>query len=122
MKPGDGALSPSSAHAGIFDYAHLRVPLPKDLTDTGIFSRQRNGQYPESYFLMRRSSDGYISATGMFKAAFPWASLKEEQNERTHHKKLEAENEEEVAGNVWITAEVGMQLMCTLRWIEWITD
>lgn len=38
----------------MFDYAHLRVPLPKDLEGSGIFSRQRNGAFPEAYFLMVR--------------------------------------------------------------------
>jgi hypothetical protein len=39
---------------GVFDYAHLRVPLPKDLSGSGIFTLGRNTAYPESYFLMVR--------------------------------------------------------------------
>lgn len=38
----------------MFDYAHLRVPLPKDLKGSGIFGLQKNQTYPESYFLMVR--------------------------------------------------------------------
>lgn len=44
----------------------------------------------------------------MFKAAFPWASLAEEETERTHHKSLPTAGDEEVAGNVWISPEDGM--------------
>ncbi len=47
------ATSPSNL--GNFDYAHLRVPLPKDLEGSGIFFAQNNSMYPESYFLMVRS-------------------------------------------------------------------
>ena len=58
--------------------------------------------------VQRRSSDGYISATGMFKAAYPWASIEEEQTEREHHKKVPTGDTNEVAGNVWISPEDGM--------------
>lgn len=47
---------------GTFDYAHLRVPLPKDLTGSGIFSRNRMSAFPESYFLMVRHAKQSASA------------------------------------------------------------
>ena len=37
---------------GVLDYAHLRVPLPKDLSDSGIFHKGPNRKFPEAYFLM----------------------------------------------------------------------
>jgi hypothetical protein len=47
------ATKPSNL--GMFDYAHLRVPLPKDLQGSGIFApSRRNQSYPEAYFLMVR--------------------------------------------------------------------
>jgi hypothetical protein len=57
--------------------------------------------------MQRRSSDGFISATGMYKAAFPWSNQEEEHLERRHHKSLPSGKGEEVAGNVWIAPEDG---------------
>jgi len=43
----------------------------------------------------------------MFKAAFPWASLVEEEAERRHQKTLTTAGPEEVAGSVWVAPEEG---------------
>lgn len=55
----------------------------------------------------RRSTDGFISATGMFKAAFPWAQQEEEAAEKDYIKNLEGTSSEEIAGNVWLHPEQG---------------
>jgi len=47
---------------GIFDYAHLRVPLPRELSKSGIFTPLKNGAYPESYFLMVRHFPKWFEA------------------------------------------------------------
>jgi hypothetical protein len=114
---------------GPFDYAHLRAPLPEKLKGTEIFAPHANQPTPEVYFLMvclaelsnalayrrltdpspiqRRSSDGFVSATGMFKAAFPWAKHAEENAERDYIKTLPSTAHDEVAGNVWINEHYG---------------
>ncbi|KAF3039560.1 hypothetical protein E8E12_007853 [Didymella heteroderae] len=118
-----GATGLSSAtkpqHSGLFDYAHLRVPLPKDLSGSEIFMPGTNG-YPVSYFLMRRSSDGYISATGMFKAAFPWATLAEEEAERKYQKTFPSAGPDEVAGSVWIAPEEALSLADEYSMRHWV--
>jgi hypothetical protein len=43
----------------------------------------------------------------MFKAAFPWASLVEEELERKYQKTFPSAGPKEVAGSVWIAPEEG---------------
>jgi hypothetical protein len=39
---------------GLFEYAHLRAPLPKDLKGSEIFTANSEHKTPRSYFLMVR--------------------------------------------------------------------
>ncbi|KAJ5479263.1 hypothetical protein N7530_004772 [Penicillium desertorum] len=105
---------------GVFEYAHLRAPLPKDLEGSEIFPSHSPQQQPESYFLMRRSKDGFVSATGMFKIAFPWAKAEEERTEREYLKAREFTSEEEVAGNVWISPAFALELSKEYQMYDWV--
>ena len=57
--------------------------------------------------MQRRSSDGAVSASGMFKAAFPWATHVEEKAEKDYIKTLETTLRDEVAGNIWVPESFG---------------
>lgn len=105
---------------GLIDYAHIRIPLPRDLKGSGIFHASRGHSTPGAYFLMRRSSDGYVSASGMFKVAFPWASESEEAAEKAHLKKLAATSKEEVAGNIWVPPQQALDLADEYSIRDWI--
>ncbi|KAJ5901005.1 uncharacterized protein N7473_005075 [Penicillium subrubescens] len=105
---------------GVFEYAHLRAPLPRDLQGSEIFPSHTPAQHPETYFLMRRSKDGFVSATGMFKIAFPWAKTEEEKNEREYLKSREHTSQEEVAGNVWISPEFALELSREYKMYDWV--
>lgn len=47
----------------------------------------------------------------MFKIAFPWAKHTEEKAEREYLKSRQDTSEDEVAGNVWISPELGKNMV-----------
>ncbi|KAL4951116.1 transcription regulator HTH, apses-type DNA-binding domain-containing protein [Aspergillus filifer] len=122
VKPGQIGTSNATKpeNLGPFEYAHLRAPLPKDLKGSEIFPSHSPQQHPETYFLMRRSKDGYVSATGMFKIAFPWAKLDEERSEREYLKTRKETSEDEIAGNVWISPLLALELAAEYKMYDWV--
>lgn len=76
VKPGQIGTSNATKpdNLGVLDYAHLRVPLPKDLDGSGIFAKGSNRKYPESYFLMVRACDS-LAQNGRITNVYSAASL-----------------------------------------------
>ncbi|KAI1982488.1 hypothetical protein LOZ53_002881 [Ophidiomyces ophidiicola] len=103
---------------GVFEYAHLRAPLPKNLKGSEIFSQSTPN--PDTYFLMRRSKDGYVSATGMFKIAFPWAKHAEEKSEREYLRTRSETSSDEIAGNLWISPSLALELAEEYKMYNWV--
>ncbi|RAO69810.1 uncharacterized protein BHQ10_005822 [Talaromyces amestolkiae] len=120
VKPGQIGTSNATKpeNLGPFEYAHLRAPLPKDLSGSEIFPSQTTKQ--DTYFLMRRSKDGYISATGMFKIAFPWAKAEEEKAEREYVKSKTETSIDETAGNLWISPLLALELAKEYQMLDWV--
>lgn len=56
VKPGQVGINNATKpeNLGLFDYAHLRAPLPKDLKGSEIFAPHAHQPSPEAYFLMVR--------------------------------------------------------------------
>ncbi|KAI4254571.1 MAG: hypothetical protein LQ352_003010 [Teloschistes flavicans] len=105
---------------GLFDYAHLKIPFPPDFEGSEIHPHHARHGPPRSYFLMRRSSDGFVSASGMFRAAFPWARAAEEKAEKEFIKSLEAASREEVAGNIWVSEPTALDLAKDYNMAPWV--
>lgn len=122
VKPGQVGTSNATKpeNLGVFDYAHLRAPLPDNLRSSEIFAPQPKVPHPGAYFLMRRSSDGFVSATGMFKASFPWAKHGEEQAEREYLKTLSTTSHDEIAGNIWIPEVFALTLADEYGILPWV--
>ncbi|KAL6249379.1 hypothetical protein RBB50_003232 [Rhinocladiella similis] len=122
VKPGQVGTSNATKaeNLGPFEYAHLRAPLPDDLSGSEIFASQTHQPAPETYFLMRRSKDGFVSATGMFKIAFPWATHAEEKAERDYLKELDSTSQDEIAGNVWVAPKFALGLASEYGLTDWI--
>ncbi|KAL8712953.1 MAG: hypothetical protein Q9220_002811 [cf. Caloplaca sp. 1 TL-2023] len=112
VKPGQVGTSNATKkeNLGLFDYAHLKVPFPTDFKGSEIHPHHAKHGPPSSYFLMRRSIDGYVSASGMFKAAFPYATQAEERVEKEYFKSIESTSMEEVAGNIWVSEATALDL------------
>ncbi|CAL8578339.1 hypothetical protein XPA_004128 [Xanthoria parietina] len=119
-----GAVGTSNAtkreNLGLFNYAHLKVPFPESFKGSEIHPHHPKHGPPTSYFLMRRSNDGYVSASGMFKAAFPWATQAEERAEKDYVKTLESTSREEVAGNIWVTERTALDLAEDYGIVAWV--
>ncbi|KAE8415150.1 hypothetical protein BDV36DRAFT_285585 [Aspergillus pseudocaelatus] len=56
----------------------------------------------------------------MFKIAFPWAKLEEERSEREYVKARKETSEDEIAGNVWISPILALELAKEYQMYDWV--
>ncbi|KAJ5547155.1 hypothetical protein N7494_004740 [Penicillium frequentans] len=113
----DNCNASKPENLGVFEYAYLESPLPQDLKGSEIHSlAQSSGRY----YLMRRRKDNFISATGMFRIAFPWAKAREEGNEREYLKSQRYTSPNNVAGNIWISPTFALELAKEYNMYDWV--
>ncbi|KAJ5673196.1 hypothetical protein N7507_002323 [Penicillium longicatenatum] len=104
----------------LFEYAHLRAPLPEDLEGSEIFPFDISRPPRTTCFLMRRSKDGFVSASTMFTIAFPWAKAEEQKNEREYLKSREYASQEGTAHNIWISPKIALELAKEYKMYDWV--
>jgi hypothetical protein len=56
----------------------------------------------------------------MFKIAFPWAKLEEEKAEREYLKTREGTSEDEIAGNIWVSPLLALELAKEYQMYDWV--
>jgi len=93
---------------------YIRVLLPKE-----ILSETFDPSLPGIYFLPRRSQNGFVSATGMVRASFPYITREELAAEQAYLKSQPWTSDEKF-GNLWIPPEEALALAEEYKILPWI--
>ncbi|ROW16229.1 hypothetical protein VPNG_01975 [Cytospora leucostoma] len=105
--------------AGTLDLASLEVPLPRGIVSAFFRPNQT------SCFLMRRSSDGFLSAAAMFMAAFPKATKRELAREQDYVSAIPTTRLGHRPGNFWVHPEIALDLAddyCLRPYVDALLD